>query len=78
MGTIGLAQAQNAWKGHQFRCEIDAEGGTKTGVVSLEAGRKMSWADTLRSQLKLDGKDAPIGGRNLEIDGEQTRCWDDD
>jgi Trypsin-co-occurring domain 2 len=87
-----LAQAQDEGEGHQFRfeiteaeaeflIEIDAEGGTEAGgsigVVSLKAGGKVSRADTHRLKLKLNIKDAATGGRNLEVNRDQARSWEE-
>jgi hypothetical protein len=87
-----LAQAQDAGTGHQFRFEIaeaeveflvefDAEGGAEAGgnigVVTVKAGGKVSRADTHRLRLKLLVKDAAAGGRNLEVNQDQARPWEE-
>ena len=88
-----LAQAQDAGEGHQFRfeiteaeaeflIEIDTEGGLEAGggigVVTLKAGGHVSRADTHRLTLKFQVKDAATGGRNLEVNREHDRGWDDE
>ena len=86
-----LAQAQDEGEGHQFRfeiteaeaeflIEIDAEGGAEAGasigVVTLKTGGKVSRADTHRLTLKLRITDEATGGRNLEVNRDQARSWD--
>jgi hypothetical protein len=87
-----LAQAQDEGAGHQFRfeiteaeaeflVEINAEGSAETGgsigVVTLKAGGKVSRAATHRLTLRLRIKDAAIGGRNLEVQRDQARSWEE-
>jgi hypothetical protein len=46
-------------------------------VVTVKAGGKVSRADTHRLRLKLLVKDAAAGGRNLEVNQDQARPWEE-
>lgn len=85
-----LGEAQDAGANQQLRFEVAEveiellvelrkEGSAKAsfGVLAIGAEGKIASSKTHRLKLKLNVKDEALGGRNVEVNDDRERPWDD-